>query len=342
MDQIFTYIGQQIDTTLFGFIGGVIASVVTYMSGIALAAVSVWVLHMAFQFIMGKSTEPVLEFMWKAATLYLILGTSTLAGMYHYVVVDTHDALATGVVALFSPPGTVLTNINSVWNALDVFNNAASALVVKVLMNGILKSFTPGLAMFCAVLFSIADVIFLVAALCVTFFAKTISSFLLAVGPIFILTLMFQSTRQYFFNWLGAMLGSVVLTWVVFFVLGFTMNLNMKMANAISSNLGSLNVLVQALVFLALCIAFALFLWQSPSFASGLTGGSPMHMGAQMMLTVISLMRSGGATPPNNSGATGNGGSLTPNRAYNAGQALGQTLRAPWAYQRAASNGGRN
>lgn len=343
MDPIFTAIGMQIDNTLFAFVGQVVGKVIAYLGPIALGLVTIWVLHTAIQFMLGRSSDPILEFAWKAATLYLIVGAATLGGFYHAWVIDTHNALATNVVTMFAPPGSKLQNINSIWNALDVFNTAASDLAAKVMVDAVFKNINPFLALACALLFSLANVIFLFFALCVVFFTKAISSFLLGVGPIFILTLMFQSTRQYFFNWLGALLGSVVLTWVVFFILGFTLNMNTTMVSAISANLGVLNVLSQVAVFLAFCLAFGLFLWQSPSFASGLTGGTPMQMGAAAAMQIFNMLKKGRQPTPNKSDTgAGSGGTVQPNRAYNAGHALGSVLGTQWAYQRIAAAGGRS
>jgi type IV secretion system protein VirB6 len=342
MEQIFTSAGLYIDTTLFGFIGQVVARVIAYIGPIALGLITIWVLHTAIQFMLGKSSDPILEFAWKASMLYLIVGMATLGGLYHEWVIDTHNMLATSVVTMFASPKSALASVNSIWNALDVFNQAASDLAVQAAVDGVIKNFTPLLAVACALMFAIAVVVFLTCALCVVLFTKIISSFLLGVGPIFILTLMFQSTRQYFFNWLGALLGSVVLTWVVFFVLGFTLTLNAKMVEGISANLGFLNVLSQAIVFLVFCIAFGVFLWQSPSFASGLTGGSPMQLGAAALMQVVNTLRMG-RTPPAPAGSPAAGGTVAANRAYNAGQAVGSaiTSSAQWAYQRIAAAGGR-
>lgn len=340
MDQVFTTTGMYIDTTLFAFIGRVVAQLISYLGPIALGLITIWVLHTAIQFMLGKSSDPILEFAWQAGTLYLIVSAATVAGFYHEWVIDTYNALAVNVVTLFALPGTPLANVNSIWNALDMFNQAASDLAAQAAVDGVIKNFTPLLAVACALMFALANVFFLCCALCAVLFTKIISSFLLGVGPIFILTLVFHSTRQYFFNWLGALLGSVVLTWVVFFILGFTLNMNARMVEAISANLGFLNVLAQAIVFLVFCLAFGLFLWQSPSFASGLTGGTPMQMGAAALMQVMNTLRMGRkAQAPAGNPA---GGTVAPNRAYNAGQAVGSAVSsgAQWAYQRIAAAGG--
>ncbi|WP_298233946.1 type IV secretion system protein [uncultured Azohydromonas sp.] len=341
MDPIISVLGTQIDNTLFAFVGQVVRQLIAYLGPIALGLVTIWVLHFAIMTMLGKSSDPIMEFAWKASTLYLIVGTATVGGFYHEWVIDTHNALATNVVTMFAPPGSQLKNINSVWNALDVFNTAASNLAGQMLLNSAFRTIDPVLGLVVAVAFAFGNVIFLFFALCVVFFVKAISSFLLGVGPIFILTLMFQATRQYFFNWLGALLGSVVLTWVVFFILGFTLNMNTVLVGALSANLGVLNVFAKLAVFLAFCLAFGLFLWQGPSFAAGLTGGSPMQMGAGAVMQMYHLLKKGKQPAPNPNGA--GGGSVAPNRAYNAGQAMGSAVAssAQWAYQRIAAAGGR-
>ncbi len=63
---------------------------------------------------------------------------------------------------------------------------------------------------------------FLCIALFVVTLAKLFLTFVIAVGPLFILCLAWRPTARFFDSWLSMVLNAVVLTWFAFFALGLS------------------------------------------------------------------------------------------------------------------------
>ena len=64
--------------------------------------------------------------------------------------------------------------------------------------------------------------LFLCIALFVVSLAKLFLTFVIAVGPIFVLCLAWRPTARFFDSWLSMVLNAVVLTWFAFFALGLS------------------------------------------------------------------------------------------------------------------------
>ena len=320
---MFTWLGAQIDSVLSGYITSVVASVMAYLGPIALAGMTLWIVIYGFAVMRGEVTEPVQTFAWKMIKNGLIVGFATSAGVYQGNVVEGANGLMTGLVASFAPPSSPLANVDSVWAVLDVFNDKASSLVLEVLKEGVL-SLDGIVGIFAGVIFSFGNTIFEVVALYVVVSAKVIMTFVLAVGPAFILCLLFRPTSQFFFSWLGLLLNMIVLVWLVFFVLGFSLFMSDRIVETALANLGALNIIAEALKYLVICIVLALVLYQAPNFAAGLTGGSPAQLGAHMVSQTTLAVRALRGSPAAPGGAmASNSMQRGTGMAYRAGSLVG-------------------
>ena len=83
-------------------------------------------------------------------------------------------------------------------------------------------------------IFSIGTVVFLCIALFVVTLAKLFLTFVIAIGPLFILCLAWRPTARFFDSWLSMVLNAVVLTWFAFFALGLSAYMGAAMFKAIS------------------------------------------------------------------------------------------------------------
>ncbi len=341
---MFSWLGAQIDSVLNGYITTVVAALMAYLGPIALAALTLWILIYGFAVMRGEVSEPVTTFAWKMIKNALIISFATGIGVYQANVVDGANGLLAGLVSSFSPASSPIASLNSVWAVLDAFNDQASNLVTEVLKEGVL-SLDALVGVFAGVIFSVGNTVFEAVALYVVIVAKVIMTFVLAVGPIFILCLLFRPTTQFFFSWLGMLANTLVLVCLAFFVLGFSLYLSDRIVATALANLGAINLIGESLRYLVICLVLALVLFQAPSFAAGLTGGSPAQMGAQMASQTVMAWRALRGNQdnavPTNSMERGTG------MAYRAGMALGATgMRAGhtgmrWAAYRLAALRGR-
>ena len=162
-------------------------------------------------------------------------------------------------------------------------------------------------------IFSIGTVFFLCIALFVVTLAKLFLTFVIAIGPLFILCLAWRPTARFFDSWLSMLLNAVVLTWFAFFALGLSAYMGAAMFKAINDGGGFLgstfNVLGEATRYCVLMILMAILCFQAPSLASALTGGAAIQQGIQMIQNamMVSGLRSASSARGAGAGAGAGG-----------------------------------
>jgi type IV secretion system protein VirB6 len=103
-------------------------------------------------------------------------------------------------------------------------------------------------------------------------FALFALALLAVVGPLFLAALLFDSTRGYFFAWLGSAISYIMLVAFALLVTLFVSQTTDTFINAITTND---HIMVAALKAIAFYILGFFFFLQIPSLASGLGGGGP-------------------------------------------------------------------
>lgn len=216
---MFAWVGSQFDAVLSTYVLGVVSSLMTGIAPIALTAMTIWVALYGWAVLRNEVPETVPTFLWKVFKIGLVLAFALQSGFYITNVADTANALATGVATTFLPAAADPTTISSPYALLDSFNDGASQLVLDLLKDaGIMRLDL----LFAAVVCSIGNVVFLCIALFVVTLAKLFLTFVIAVGPLFVLCLAWRPTARFFDSWLSMVLNAVVLTWFAFFALGIS------------------------------------------------------------------------------------------------------------------------
>lgn len=103
-------------------------------------------------------------------------------------------------------------------------------------------------------------------------FALFALALLAVVGPLFVAALLFDSTRGWFFAWLGSAISYIML---VVFALLVTLFISQTTDTFINSITNSDEVLIAVLKALSFYVLGFFFFLQIPSLASGLGGGGP-------------------------------------------------------------------
>jgi type IV secretion system protein VirB6 len=157
------------------------------------------------------------------------------------------------------------------------------------------------------------NVLFLCIALFVVTLAKVFLTFVIAIGPIFILCLAWRPTARFFDSWLSMVLNAVVLTWFAFFALGLSIYMGQAMVQVVQSQGGFLgptfNVVGESLRYCVVMILMAIICFQAPSLASALTGGAAIQQGIQMVQNAMMVagLRSASASRGAGTAATAGG-----------------------------------
>lgn len=304
---MFAWVGSNFDAILSTYVLGVVSSLMSAITPIALSAMTVWVALYGWAVLRNEVSETVPTFVWKVFKIGLVLAFALQSGFYISNVSDTANALAMGVASTFLPAGVDPATISSPYALLDKFNDDASAQVADIMKEASVLRLDLLLA---GGIFSIGTVIFLCIALFVVTLAKLFLTFVIAIGPLFILCLAWRPTARFFDSWLSMVLNAVVLTWFAFFALGLSAYMGAAMFKAINDGGGLLgstfNVLGEATRYCVLMILMAILCFQAPSLASALTGGAAIQQGVQMIQNamMVSGLRSASS---GRSAAGGNG-----------------------------------
>jgi type IV secretion system protein VirB6 len=307
---VFAWVGSQFDAVLSTYVLGVVSALIAGITPIALTAMTLWVALYGWAVLRNEVSETLPVFMWKVFKIGLVLAFALQSGFYIANVSDTANALATGVATTFLPAAADPMTINSPYVLLDTFNDEASKLVLDLLKEAGITRLD---LLFAAVVCSIGNVVFLCIALFVVTLAKLFLTFVIAVGPLFVLCLAWRPTARFFDSWLSMVLNAVVLTWFAFFALGLSAFMGDGLVQAVQVNGGFLgptfNVVGESLKYCVVMILMAIICFQAPSLASALTGGAAVQQGIQMIQNamMVSGLRSASASHSAGAGAAAGG-----------------------------------
>lgn len=346
---MFEWLGSQLDGILDEYVLNVVASLVTGLAPVALAAFTLWIGLYGWAVLRSEVFETLPVFVWKVFKVLLVFIIALQASVYLGIVSDNANALATDVAATFLPDSVDASTITSPYQILDKFNDEANRQVSDIMKEASMLRLDLVLA---AVIFSIGSVLFLCVALFIVTLAKVLLTFVIAIGPIFVLCLAFRPTARFFDSWLSMVLNAVVLTWFAFFAMGVSTFLGGQIFVAIDAGGGFLgpefNVLGESLRYCIVMILLAILCFQAPSLASALTGGAVVQQGVQMIQNAMMVAGLRSAASGRGAGAgSGAGGTIRSGAgaSYTAGHAAGtvvrqgQTAARMAAYQLAALRG---
>ena len=313
---MFTWVGSQFDSVLSTYVLSVVTALMAAITPVALTAMTLWIILYGWAVLRNEVSETLPTFLWKVVKIGLVLAFALQSGFYIANVADTANALAMGVASTFLPAGVDPSTVSSPYALLDKFNDDASAQVADIMKEASLFRLDLVLA---GAIFSLGSVAFLCIALFVVTLAKLFLTFVIAIGPLFILCLAWRPTARFFDSWLSMVLNAVVLTWFAFFALGLSAFVGNQIFLAIHTGGGFLgstfNVLGEATRYCVLMILMAILCFQAPSLASALTGGAAIQQGIQMIQNamMVSGLRSsarGAGSAPGAGGVIRAGASL--------------------------------
>lgn len=263
----------KVDAVVATYISSTSQDIMTAFSGAATQLLVIYVMFWGWAMMRGTINEPVMDAMNRFVRLSIILGLSTSIGLYQTYIVDflwnTPDALAAVITG--SPP--TANNGQFLDNLFAQQYDFGSQFIEKAKAS---ESFLPDFVMMIAGLviwgFSIVIIGYAGFLLILSKFALAI---LLAIGPIFVLMVIFEPTKRFFEQWLGQCVNFVLLVVLTAAATKMLFGIVEAYMTAINNMNGSGSdanyTQIFPLVFLS--IVSILVLLQLPSIASGLGGG---------------------------------------------------------------------
>lgn len=353
---MFAQLGTWLTDFLTGYVAGVVATVSAALVPIALLWLTVYIANYGYAVTRGEASDPFATFAWKMVKMMFITAFALGAGTYMSTVFATADGIQDGMATIFIKGAAYSGSMpTTVFGSLDAANDKANALLAVIWGDAGMWRLDLVLA---SIFFSLGTAIFLILGTFVALLSKVILAFVMAIGPMAILTLMFRTTAKFFDAWLSTVMSAVVLAWFVFFALGLSFYVVEKLLQSMDAAgaftaAGAVSAVTASVTYLVFMVLLGLLLYQSPQLASALTGGASIRTGGALAAGLVAsrtLGGSGGASAGGSAGGGGGGGiQRGAGPSYYAGRsvaAVGQAGAAVAnagvaAYQRVARRGNR-
>jgi type IV secretion system protein VirB6 len=255
-----TWLNGQLAT----YIGNNTARLASVLEPAIVTLATIYVMAWGYLHLTGKIEEPVMTGVKRILVLALILGVGLRLWLYNTVIVDSfYDApaqLSAAIVGAGDPVGTIDaiwlqggTVAAQLWKEGTVWHNPVGfsiAGAVVWLLTGLLCVY----AMFLIALAHIA------------------SAVLLAIGPLFIVMLLFDSTRRFFEAWITQLATYALISILTVLVAALLLHVVETYAAQTAAR-GDAILTVDALDMMLVSVLVFLLMRQIMPIASGLAGG---------------------------------------------------------------------
>lgn len=267
----YTVLMNNLDTTATDFISTSTAAVATSISSAAYSLVTLYVVLWGWATIRGSISEPIGDGIARLVKIMVILAASLNMLYYNGWIVNflynTPDALASVITG--TPAATSTSFLDTFMGQMFDMSDSYKSLA----QSG--DSFVPDLTLLVmSWAIALSGLLLTLFGAFLTMLAKVGLAITLALGPIAILTTLFESTKRFFDAWLGQAINFILLIVLV----GAGLHLiNTIIGTWITTNAGAIAGspnFIDALQPIAYSIIGFLTLMQLPSIASALGGGA--------------------------------------------------------------------
>ena len=224
----------------------------------------VYVMIWGYLHLTGQIEEPFMHGVKRIVTLAVILGVSLHLWLYNALIVDTFftapTQLAAAVIGAYDP----VTAVDAI---IDSGADTAELLLAKGgVFHGNISFYLAGVVVYVIVGITAIYTIFLLA------LSRIALSVLLALGPLFVALLMFQSTKRFFEAWLAQLANYAFITILTVLVAALMLALLSTAAQQAASTGGGIQIAQAARVCMAAGLTF-LVMRQVMPMAAGMASG---------------------------------------------------------------------
>jgi type IV secretion system protein VirB6 len=276
---IFSWLFSEFDTVLDSYISSTASEIAAAITPVAWIMFGIYVVAWGISMIRGLIEEPVTDGLMRLVKIAVVLGIALNVGRYQEFAVDFFMDTPAALANVMAFGGGAASGDQSTYGMIDTLLNktidAAGAAWDQM------SVLSPGQSMalgFTAILILIFGGFFTVAAGIMIIMAKVSMVLLLALGPLFILLLMFQATQRFFESWLGQVVNAMLTLVLLLAVCTMFFGITEQAINAASGVMENDPLQATAIVGVA-CAACTFLLFQVPPLASALGGGIALPVG---------------------------------------------------------------
>lgn len=258
--QFFTWMNAQ----LASYIGTNTAAVAGAIEPAAVTLATIYVMMWGFLSLTGRIQEPIWEGVKRIVTMALILGVGIRLWTYNSMITNTFftapDQLAAAIIGAPSTVGV----IDQVWT--DGNLTAEQLLNKGSLLSGDFAYYLAGFVVYLLVGLAVVYTAFLLA------LSKVAVAVILALGPIFIVLLFFDSTKRFFEAWIAQLANYALITVLALLVAAVMLQVIRGYATSAAALGAGITIAESVRVCIAAVLVF-LVMRQVMPIAAGLASG---------------------------------------------------------------------
>src|ERR1700723_642798 len=252
---------------LAAYIGDNTARLASILEPAIVTVATIYVMAWGYLHLTGKIEEPVLTGLKRIGLLALILGVGLRLWLYNTVIVDTFynapSQLAAAMVGASDPVGT----IDAIWTSGGTV--AGNLWDKGGVLSGDFGFYLAGAVVWCLIGVLCVYAMFLIA------LSSIALAVLLALGPLFIALLFFDTTRRFFAAWIAQLANYGLITVLTVMVAALLLRIVQSYAAQTAAR-GTAILTVDALNMMLMALLVFLVLRQVMPIASGLAGGASL------------------------------------------------------------------
>jgi type IV secretion system protein VirB6 len=249
---------------LAGYIAANTMRIASLLQPAVVTLATVYVMVWGYLQLTGKIEEPFIAGVKRIILLVVVLGGALDLWLYNDVIVDT----------FFNAPGQLAAGVIGAYDSVGIIDqiifsggDAASFLIQKGgLFNGDFSYYIAGFAIYIIVGLTAIYAMFLLA------LSKIALSILLALGPLFIALIFFESTKRFFEAWIAQLANYAFITILTVLVAALMMGIVASAAQQAAAEGGSITIADAVRVCMASGLTF-LIMRQVMPMAAGLASG---------------------------------------------------------------------
>lgn len=271
---IYEWLYGEFDTILTSYIAGTSSDIIAAITPTAYILFGIYVVLWGFSMVRGLIEEPVMDGLMRMVKMAIILGFALGAGRYQADIVtfftDTPTRLADYMAFGSSSAETGgVSTAQALDNLINATIETAGAAWDK--MNFLNPGTAIGLAL-ASIMILIGGLAFTVSAGVAILVAKIAMALLLALGPLFIMMLMFKTTQRFFEQWFHQVLNYMIMLVLLLAVASLFLRMCQEIITTSQALVDSdpLQAVTLVLVVSMSCLAL---LMNVPQIASALAGG---------------------------------------------------------------------
>ncbi len=297
---------QGMDQQLAHYLSNTAASLCAIVAPVVAAGVIIYIILIGYAIIRGDASDSLHSAMWKAVKWSLIAAVALSAGGFNTYVVGGLNGIESG---LFQATTGAVSGGQLLDQTLSAYIDLFNQLILNVNSNGM--GVVPNVLVCLAILIlAIASLVFFGLAVCIYMLAKVAEVLVIALGPAFIVTLIFPPIQRFADAWLSAAMNTVIIKVLASIILAISTLFLKNMVEKVAGSFNTTQVLMDCLKILLLSVSFGAIFGYLPMLSAQLVGGAPLpHVSMPRM-----SRRGGGQRSSSTSSNANTGGSLQPSR----------------------------